>query len=668
MVRLFAVFLMFTFCKATIAQTEDEALNKLMETYSEYAGASVDFLDLYDQILKYKKSKINLNKANYDELSAFALIGKTKAYQIRKHIKLYGQLISIYELQSIPSFTKEYIEMILPFITINESPGVNIRTALKEGKNELMILHQFTDISHLQPKNPTDSNKILGDGNRALLRYRYAMPGVYSFGLTAEKDAGELWPTSKEGLQSGYLSLHAFIKPKGRIIESIALGDYQVNFGQGLTFSSGLAFGKTAMVLNTFRAREGIRPYRSVNETQFLRGAAIGLNLGQKTKLHLFASKNGENVVIDANGEAGSLNNFGFVRTLRDLSRKNNQNVTIIGSNLNQQIGTFNIGFTAVQQWFSVPFAANERLYAIHRFQGSSLTNMGVDYKGSWKNVLFYGEVSGNNFSKQPSMVHGALIALNKRWSANLSYRNFQKDYHVIYTTAWAEQTTPINEKALYMGLQYEHYRKLKISAFADIIQFPWLRFRDDAPGFQTDLFLEGRHFFSKYFNHYIRIRRTIFTDNAPSEGLKNKIQQTNYRWNARYHIDKDEPGKLATAFRAEIVQLNNDSKNTLGSLFFADLGYHFKKSSIKLVGRYTLFNTPDFESRIYAYENDVLYAFSIPAMYGNGNRFYMVMTAKPFRRFTIWAKLTLEQNERKVTLDQLNFSPLGRIQIRYTW
>jgi hypothetical protein len=652
----------------TKGQTDDEVLDQLMETYSEYAGSSVDYLDLYDQILKYRKNKININKASYDELSAFALIGKSKAYQIRKHIKLYGKLISIYELQSIPTFTMDYIDMVLPYITINENLGINLKTAFKEGKHELMILHQYSDISHLQPSNPTDSNRILGDGSRALLRYRYAMPGVFSFGLTAEKDAGELWPTSQQGLQAGYLSMHAFIKPKGRIIESLALGDYQVNFGQGLTFSSGLAFGKTAMVLNTFRAREGIRPYRSVNETQFLRGLAVALNLGPKTKLSLFGSINGENVVINENGEAGSINNFGFVRTLRDLSRKNNQTIQVLGGNLKKKIGTFEVGFTAAHQQFSVPFASNDQLYAIHRLAGSELTNVGFDYKGSWKNLLFYGEVAGNNLSKQPAMVHGALIALNKRWSANISYRNFPKDYHTIFNTAWAEQTNPVNEKAMYVGLQYEEYRKLKISAFADVIQFPWLRFRDDAPGFQTDIFLEAKHYFSKYFNQYLRVRRTIFTDNAKSEGLNNKIQQVNERWNARYHIDKDEPGKLATAFRAEVVQLDNNDKNTFGSLFFADLGYHFKKSKIKLVGRYTLFNTPDFESRIYAYENDVLYAFSIPAMYGNGSRFYMVMTAKPFRRFTLWAKLTLEQNERKVTLDQVNFSPLGRVQIRYTW
>ena len=193
------------------------------------------------------------------------------------------------------------------------------------------------------------------------------------------------------------------------------------------------------------------------------------------------------------------------------------------------------------------------------------------------------------------------------------------------------------------------------------------MRFRDNAPGYQQDYFIEAKQNFSKYISHYLRVRRTLFTDNYTTEA-KTKQQQENQRWNIRYHIDKDAPGKVSTAFRAEIVQLSNQEKNVVGSLLFADFGYRSKKGKIRIVGRYALFNTPDFDSRIYAYENDVLYAFSIPAMYGNGSRLYAVLTAKPFRRFTFWAKLSFEKNERKATLEQLNFRPLGRIQIRYTW
>lgn len=667
MVKSLLILLLGLVTSILSAQAEDEVVNGLMETYAEYAGSSLDYLDLYDQVIAYKRNPINLNKASFQDLSSFVLIGEARANLIIQYRKDYGMFISIYELQAISTFTPEYIKVILPYITVQEQLSRKLWSDLKDGKHELMILSQYSDISHLQPVNPTDSNRVLGDGTRALLRYRYAMPGRYSVGITAEKDAGELWPTSALGRKAGFLSAHVFILPNSRFLHSLAIGDYQVNFGQGLTFSSGLSFGKSALVLNSFRSQEGIRAYRSVNETQFLRGAAIKINLTKTTRLTSFMSKNRENVVIDANGAAGSINNFGYVRTLRDISRKDNQEIGVIGLNLSQQYKTFHVGITTVHQNFSVPFAKSQNPYSVYRLSGSLLNNFGLDYRGNIKNVLLYGEVSGNDFAKQPAMIHGALIAISKHWSANVVYRNFPKDYHSIFSTAWSEQSAPANEKALYLALQYEIYRKWKISAFADIISFPWLRFRDNAPGYQQDYFIEVKQSFSKYLSHYLRVRRTLFTDNFSNKG-KLKQQQENERWNLRYHIDKDEPGKVSTALRVEVVQFSNQEKNALGSLMYADLGYRSKKGKLRVVGRYTLFNTTDYDTRIYVYESDVLYAFSIPAMYGNGSRIYMVITAKPFKNFTFWAKLTFEKNERKTTLDQLNFNPLGRLQIRYTW
>jgi len=667
LVRKVIILLLLFYFQNGIAQTEDEAFNQLMEKYAEYTASSVDFLDLYDQVASYKRNPININEASFAELSAFTLIGRTRAHLIIEHRKNYGALISIYELQCIPTFTTDYIQLILQYVSIKEQRVGKLSQLLKEGRHDLIILGQYTDISHLQPVNPTDSSRILGDGMRTLLRHKYGMPGKYSFGITAEKDAGELWPVSENGLKSGFLSAHAFIQPKGKIVHSLALGDFQVNFGQGLTFSSGLSFGKSSLVLKSFRAREGIRAYRSVNENQFLRGAAARINLSKKANITGFVSRNYENVVIGDDGQAGSLNNFGYVRTLRDLSRKDNQQIDIIGGHYSQQINSWSIGFTGAVQQFSVPFRKRSEPYAVHRFSGNQLLNIGFDYKGNVKNGMFYGEISGNDFQKNPAMTHGALIALNKRWSANIHYRSFPKDYHSIFSTAWGEQTTPTNEQAIYLALQYEIYRKWKLSVFADVVSFPWLRFRDDATGYQQDYFAEVKQDFTKYSHHYLRARSTLFSDNCTTES-KTKQQQLNQRWNFRYHFDRDKPGHMATAFRAEVVHLKNKEKNVLGILVFADLGYKSKKGKWKIVGRYTVFNTPDFDSRIYAYENDVLYAFSIPAMYGQGFRTYLVLTAKPFRRFTVWAKITVEKNERKSTLDQLNFRPLGRVQIRYTW
>jgi hypothetical protein len=40
---------------------------------------------------------------------------------------------------------------------------------------------------------------------------------------------------------------------------------------------------------------------------------------------------------------------------------------------------------------------------------------------------------------------------------------------------------------------------------------------------------------------------------------------------------------------------------------------------------RFCPFYTDDWDSRIYVYENDLLYSFSIPALYGKGSRSYIM-------------------------------------------
>ena len=63
-------------------------------------------------------------------------------------------------------------------------------------------------------------------------------------------------------------------------LQKWVIGDFNITLGQGLTIGSGLAFGKSAMVLNLKRNYSGIRPYRSVNENEFMRGTAITLKYG----------------------------------------------------------------------------------------------------------------------------------------------------------------------------------------------------------------------------------------------------------------------------------------------------------------------------------------------------------------------------------------------------
>ena len=64
------------------------------------------------------------------------------------------------------------------------------------------------------------------------------------------------------------------------IIKSLAVGDFTVNMGQGLTQWMSLAFKKGHDIMSVKRQSPVLRPYNSAGEIFFHRG--VGVNVGKK--------------------------------------------------------------------------------------------------------------------------------------------------------------------------------------------------------------------------------------------------------------------------------------------------------------------------------------------------------------------------------------------------
>lgn len=77
----------------------------------------------------------------------------------------------------------------------------------------------------------------------------------------------------------------------------------------------------------------------------------------------------------------------------------------------------------------------------------------------------------------------------------------------------------------------------------------------------------------------------------------------------------------------------------TLGGVIAQDVEYRFGRVPIVLQVRGELFHTQAWDNRIYLYENDVLYAYSIPAIYGQGGRWYVNVRYKISERLAVYFK-----------------------------
>ena len=76
-----------------------------------------------------------------------------------------------------------------------------------------------------------------------------------------------------------------------------------------------------------------------------------------------------------------------------------------------------------------------------------------------------------------------------------------------------------------------------------------------------------------------------------------------------------------------------------LGFLAYQDLVFRKLGSPLQLTGRICLFDTDDYDARIYAYENDVLYAYSVPAFSDQGMRLYAIARYTVTRGIDIWLR-----------------------------
>jgi hypothetical protein len=76
------------------------------------------------------------------------------------------------------------------------------------------------------------------------------------------------------------------------------------------------------------------------------------------------------------------------------------------------------------------------------------------------------------------------------------------------------------------------------------------------------------------------------------------------------------------------------------GFLIFQDVAYRPLQKSFSLNGRLSYFSTDGYNSRLYAYESDLLYSFAVPAFYDRGIRAYFNLQKEFGRKITVWLKL----------------------------
>jgi len=670
---------------------QEEERDKIIERRIEFIGENIENSDIdlttyLEDLYYFFDNPINLNQTTFDELSKLLMLTDKQIYDILNYRKKYGEILSLYELSAIESLNEATIEMILPFVGIQQvkQDNFNLKKALRYGKHETFFRYQrilqtkagYTEYpDSVLEKSP---NKVYtGSPDKLYTRYRYTYKDKLSWGITAEKDAGEEFfrGSNKQGFD--FYSAHIMLSNIGKI-NKVVIGDYQANFGQGLTMWSGFNMGKTPNVLNVKRYAKGLKSYTSVNETNFLRGVGLTLqhqfNNNNNIDLTLFGSKKR----IDANlnltdttfgGGFEGISSFqttGFHRTLGEIEDEKVVKETILGGAIHFSTQRFKVGIVGVSTQYSNPLSLSTQTYNQFKFAGTSNYTMGLNYTYYRGKLSFFGETS---LSKNNSIgtINGVTWHADPRLDIVLLHRFMDKKNQSLYVAPFGGVAS--NENAIYFGAKAKISKHLNISAYYDHFTYNWLKWLTDGPSYGRDILVQADYKINYNSSFYIRFKNKITQRNSKDDVLGLKPQVFLKKTNVRLHYTQRVSKQITLKSRIEFVKFAYDKDESNGILLYQDVVYKFKKLPLKLTARYAIYDTDNYDTRIYAYENDLLYVFSIPSYFYKGIRAYLMAKYEIGQKIDLWIRWGIysyaNQTELSSGLEQIEGSKKSDIKIQ---
>jgi hypothetical protein len=603
--------------------------NKDLQDLLDKADSEGNIEQLLNVLEELKKNRISLNDADADELRQLPWLTSADIYAILANRLKNGPFRSLQELE--PIIGSEKTASIIPCIYIRpvQLPRKLTKKAGFEGVLYSRYFRETTERSGI-------TNGAYGGGNSKLYnRFQISAPHVNA-SLIQEKDIGE-------ADFGDFTSLSVNVLDVG-VVKNAVFGNYRLNLAQGLLIGEGRYFSKGSDPSSSVRLPSKLLlPYTSSSEYGFLQGGAVTLKL-DPLEVTQFYSVNSLDARLNSSGVITGFDESGYHRTLLEVSRKDNVTETVAGANLlyHFHTGTLTGRFGGSLLYYSYseplaqldPYAAGTML--------SSATLYSIETDCLLGKASFFGEAAFSETPADASWITGVEYEVARGVSTIASLRRYGVHYYSPFAGAFAERGGGAsNENGLYFGLNAKLSERSSVGACYDLYTFPSLSGDMDYPFSSTGHDLRG---FASW-------------DALPSLTWSLQLQQT-YKEEARLQLPSvngiplstSNADKIWTALPIEIsrVRLDCDIKpsslikfRTRGEVkkvvnrflagdetFYGWLLYqqfYCEAGWLTFKGRFTLFNTEDYDAALYATEDDLPLTSSLGTYDGRGKSLYLI-------------------------------------------
>ena len=573
----------------------------------------VEYEQLQADLYALHEAPIDLNHTSDEELSQLYFLSPRQIDEILMYADKHS-FGSLYELRLIPSLADYEIRDLLPFVKINpptllESEDNNIlyaREVFAYARHELTIRADARNMENFEGSDPMFVRT----------KYRFDYQRRVTFGAQLSRPAGG----GAKDLQYGaYVQLRD-IYPH---LHTLVAGNFQASFGQGLVFAPVFHNGKSAYVQSVGQSREGLRYYSSVDGAGLHgAGATIRWEWDKATRLDVTA--------------------------LYSMKRANDSTWHhLIGANMTFRHKRLQVELNAAQNiWSDSIHPYNNAAYNHHYFRGRNQAVIGANarYNHGWFDAFaeiattqnYERFASGNEPATNRPHWGVGIIAGSRFYPANgvslvALYRYYSPYFDNEQGYAFSETSRIGDENGGYIGIEISRWKGWKISGYGDIFRFSGIKYGIPySPSIGYDAILDFSRHITKERGISWWVDWRIRARNKGGLGTYSTRAQFNWQsggWSLRTTADGNITGEPGfSGYGLSIAQ---------------DVGYAFMQVPLSLRGRVQYFDARNWDNRIYMYEHDVLYAFSIPAMYGIGGRAYICLKWQIFRQLALYLRLS---------------------------
>lgn len=598
--------------------------------------------ELYRLIQDLLSHPINLNHATLDEFLQIPNLSHRLAQNIINHRTEHGSFVSVENLMNVAGIGQVTFERIRPFLTINGDVSKGLNSFY--GRGDWTQNGRFEGYSRyrrvVQAQEGFVRPDSLGGYHGApysfYQRFHYRSRHL-SLNLTQDKDPGEplTYPAGFD-----YSSWHVAIQNKEGL-QALIIGDYSVSFGQGLLLWSGGSFGKSSNTVGGLVKNErGVRPYTSAQESAGFRGIAV--KVGEKLQFTGFYSNRKRTASESVEGSVNFPTSSGLHRTTNEIGRRNNLGQLTYGGRIRALSSMGYFGVSAFHNHFDRNIAVGRNPYQLALFSGQDRSGYSIDFRLLLDRFQLFGEAAYTDNGGY-GLITGSVYRVDPRTDVAISYRYYDPFLQSLFGAGFGEQSgIPRNEEGFYLGLRHALNSTVRVDGYVDFFRFPSPRFQTTQPTSGVDGLIRIEFQPNRATNFYslirIKTREQEVTGRDPF-GREYHPLSNHTRANVRLHSEHQLLRNLRLRLRFDLIRTQTALGDVFwGTLLFKDIRFN-PFHNFRIDARITVFDADDFESRLYQFENDLLYVLSNTMLFDRGQRVYILFHYRLAQRIDIWFK-----------------------------